>query len=156
MQANHAYEVALNNPTAADWRAVAELMRAALASHRKRAPRPVVTDGWSAIADYPITRYRTDRVGPTCVVTFADGEITRMSTATLPNKPLNVGRGLRLSIAAYEARHRRTGRLVPPNAACHFDATGRLLPLRSGGVQPAPWLGRMSERSRPPATERVV
>jgi hypothetical protein len=128
MQADRAYEAALNNPSA-DWRAVAELMRAALASRRKRASRPLATEGWSPIADYPVTRYRTDRVGPTCVVTFADNEVTRMSTATLPNKPLNVGRGLRLSVAAYEARQRqrRTGGLVPPIVACHFERDGEVV-----------------------------
>lgn len=128
MQAGRAYEAALRSPSP-DWRAVAELMRAALASRRKRAPRSVATDGCSPIADYPVTRYRTDRVGPTCVVTFADGETTRMSTATLPNKPLNVGRGLRLSVAAYEARQRqrRTHRSVPPIVACHFERDGEVI-----------------------------
>src|SRR4051794_10369830 len=60
-------------------------------------------------------------------VTFADGETTRMSTATLPNRPLNAGRGLRLSVAAYEARQRRTGRLVPPIVACHFEREGEVI-----------------------------
>jgi hypothetical protein len=105
-QAERAYEAALNS-SAPDWRAVAELFRAALASRRKRASRLVTADGWSPVADYRISRYRADRVGPTCVVTFTDGEVTRMSAATLPGKPLNVGRGLRVSAAAWQSRKAR-------------------------------------------------
>ena len=59
-------------------------------------------------ADYQITRkFRADRPGPTCAVTFADGETCRMTTATQPGKPLNVGRGLRLCVLAWHQRKRQ-------------------------------------------------
>src|SRR4051794_30693403 len=112
---------------APNWQTVAKMLAECLPVPRDT--KAAAADGSSPIADYPVTRYRSDRVGPTCVATFADGEITRMSTATLPNKPLNAGRGLRLSVAAYEARQRqrRTGWLVPPIVACHFERDGEVV-----------------------------
>jgi len=50
-----------------------------------------------------------DRVGPTFVATFADGEVTRMSTFTSLAK-LDVDRGMRLSLYAYESRIRARAR----------------------------------------------
>src|SRR5262245_38216110 len=60
----------------------------------------------------------TDRVGPTCVAMFADGEVTRMSTFTTLER-LDWERGLRLSQAAYESRWRTRVRVhgVPPLSA---------------------------------------
>jgi hypothetical protein len=47
---------------------------------------------------------------PTFVARFADNEVIRMSTHT-PTATLDVGRGVRLAIAAYETRVR--GRRAP-------------------------------------------
>jgi hypothetical protein len=47
-----------------------------------------------------------DRVGPTFVAKFADGEVTRMSTFTSLEK-LDWERGIRLSQAAYQSRWRK-------------------------------------------------
>lgn len=48
---------------------------------------------------------KKDRVGPTFVATFADGNVTRMSTYTSLEK-LDVERGRRLAIHAWKARHK--------------------------------------------------
>jgi len=72
-----------------------------------------------------------NRVGPTFVATFADGQVTRMSTFTsLTN--LDVARGVRLSRAAYESRARgRFGkslqRVPPPIIRAHFEQDGNVL-----------------------------
>lgn len=121
-----AYEAALAS-SSPDWRSVAALLRAAIPS-TKAAPA-------SGLPDYPIVKYKSDRVGPTCVVTFDDGQRVRMTTATLADKPLNVGRGLRNCVAAYQARNSgRTGFVamlwgddpvpLPAIAACHFEQGG--------------------------------
>jgi hypothetical protein len=59
--------------------------------------------------------------GPTFVATFADGEITRMTTHC-PNG-LNLGRGVRLARSAYRSRMRRE---PPAMSEAHFEtpATG--------------------------------
>jgi transcriptional regulator with XRE-family HTH domain len=70
------------------------------------------------------------RAGPTFVARFSDGEITRMSTFT-PLENLDVGRGLRLARAAYEARARRSGGRLPPVPPpivhAHFERDGETL-----------------------------
>jgi hypothetical protein len=71
-----------------------------------------------------------DRVGPTFVATFADGEVTRMSIFTSLSS-LDYGRGIRLAQAAYESRARRrangTNAIVPPIVAAHFEQDGMTL-----------------------------
>ena len=54
-----------------------------------------------------------DRVGPTCVATFADREVTRMSTYTSLTR-LDWDRGERLAQAAYRSRWRRRQRIYTP------------------------------------------
>jgi hypothetical protein len=75
-----------------------------------------------------------DRVGPTFVAKFADGEITRMSTYT-SIADLDWGRGQRLSRAAYQSRmeQRKRDCSVPPIVSCHFEQDGVMLgkPLRA-------------------------
>jgi hypothetical protein len=79
----------------------------------------------------PKTPKRKNQVGPTFVAVFENGETTRMSTYTsLAN--LDLGRGLRLSRAAYEARARRRfgGSLhpvPPPIVRAHFEQDGNVL-----------------------------
>lgn len=96
-----AYDAAKANEHGADWRNVAELLRAALGttSTRKAA---------SGIADYPVNcpAKRVLWPSPVIAVTYADGERVRMSFACLPGKPLNIGRGLRVAATAWEFRMR--------------------------------------------------
>jgi hypothetical protein len=64
-----------------------------------------------------------DRVGPTFVACFADGQITRMSTFTSLTS-LDRGRGIRLSLAAYESRMKQA---APPIIEAHFEQDGVVL-----------------------------
>jgi hypothetical protein len=64
-----------------------------------------------------------DRVGPTFVARFADGQITRMSTFT-SLADLDRGRGIRLSLAAYESRMRRA---APQISEAWFEQDGVVL-----------------------------
>lgn len=54
---------------------------------------------------------------PTFVGCFADGQITRMTTHTLPDK-LDVGRGVRLARHAYRSRMKRK---PPPIVEAYFE-----------------------------------
>jgi hypothetical protein len=84
-----------------------------------------------------------DRVGPTCVAMFADGEVTRMSTFT-SLKQLDWERGLRLSRAAYESRWRMRVRVqgvpplsaLPPIISVRFEQDGAVLAQRKIGSVP--------------------
>jgi hypothetical protein len=77
----------------------------------------------------------TDRVGPTCVALFADGETTRMSTCTSIER-LDWERGL--AQAAYESRWRTRVRVQglppmsvpPPIISAHFEQDGVVLAHR--------------------------
>lgn len=75
---------------------------------RARAPATSPDDnGFASWTDYQIKHsQKLKNVGPTCVVTFADGETCRMSTAQAPGKPINAARGLRLCVAAWQSRQR--------------------------------------------------
>lgn len=97
---------AAHNDQSTDWQAVAKMLADCIPATREKKSAEILprSDGFAPFADYPINKYKADRVGPTCVVTFADGQTVRMSCATLPNKPLNVGRGLRLAVAAWQSR----------------------------------------------------
>jgi hypothetical protein len=84
--------------------------------------------------DYPVDRVnsfsiRTDIL----IVTFADGEIVRAPAVSAKGKPTNIGRGLRIAIAFYQARAcwRRSIKFragvhaaVPAIAACVCEDTG--------------------------------
>jgi hypothetical protein len=83
------------------------------------------------------------RVGPTFQATFADGVTTRMSVFCSPEN-LDWGRGVRLSIAAYQSRWRTRERkqqrpywlpapAPPAIVACHFEQDGVVLAQRNGG-----------------------
>lgn len=76
---------------------------------RSRAPvtAPPNASGFASWVSYQIKQtQKLKDVGPTCVVTFADGETCRMSTAQVPGKPINAGRGLRLCVTAWQSRQR--------------------------------------------------
>src|SRR5262249_38607142 len=82
-----------------------------------------------------------DRVGPTFVAKFADGEVTRMSVFT-PLEKLDWNRGARLSQAAWQSRWRtrerfHEGRIIalfastPPEiVSAHFEQDGKVLAQR--------------------------
>ena len=55
--------------------------------------------------------------GPTFVATFADGEVTRMTTYCADSK-LDLARGVRLSRQAYRVRK---GKAPPAMTAGHFE-----------------------------------
>jgi hypothetical protein len=104
-QAQLAYECAINSPCP-DWRAVAELFRAALPTARKRepksskAPQPDVPP----LADYNVDRIKLKCLSPRIAVRFIDGEAVFTHVPSAPGKPLNVGRALRVAIAMYRSR----------------------------------------------------
>src|SRR3954453_3544304 len=98
VQAQLAYEAAANSPCP-DWRAVAELFRAAVAAP-KQAPRAKAP----AIADYNIDRIKLRCRSPRIAVRFMDGEAVFTHVPSAPGKPLNVGRALRVAIAMYRSR----------------------------------------------------
>lgn len=75
-----------------------------------------------------------DRVGPTCVCTFADGTVTRMSVFTSLEK-LDWERGERLSIAAYQSRW-QTCEAPPAIISAHFEQDGKVLAQRNGESAP--------------------
>jgi len=94
----------------------------------KRAKAPAEqSDSFAPWADYSIPRrYRAARVGPTCVTTFADGVVTRMSTASIPGKPFNTGRGLRNCVAAWQSRT-RSDTPRPAVTTCQFEIDGKVV-----------------------------
>lgn len=78
--------------------------------------------------DYAVDHLSAFKVrNPTIIVTFADGEVVRAPAVSAFGKPLNIGRGVRVAIAFYQARiawraglKNRPGfwRAVPAIAAC--------------------------------------
>ncbi len=99
-QAQNAYEGALNSPCP-DWRAVAELFRAAMQAERvKRTAKPKLGD----LPDYNVDRVKLLCRSPRIAVRFMDGEAMLTHVPSAPGKPLNVGRALRVAIAMYRSR----------------------------------------------------
>jgi hypothetical protein len=105
MQAERAYETALG-AACPDWRAVAELFRAAVRAGRKRAPRLAASSKPAApeIADYNVDRIKLKCRSPRIAVRFMDGEGVFTHVPSAPGKPLNVGRALPVAIAMYRSR----------------------------------------------------
>ena len=105
LQAQLAYEAAIGS-RCPDWRAVAELFRAALPAARKRepksskAPQPEVP----TLADYNVDRIKLKCRSPRIAVRFMDGEAVFTHVPSAPGKPLNVGRALRVAITMYRSR----------------------------------------------------
>jgi hypothetical protein len=104
-QAQLAYETALNSASP-DWRAVAELFRAATRAPHKRTSQPA-----PQIADYNVDRIKLKCRSPRIAVRFMDGEAVFTHAPSAPGKPLNVGRALRVAIAMYRSRRRVQQRL---------------------------------------------
>jgi hypothetical protein len=102
-QAQLAYEVAFNS-SSPDWRAVAELFRAALAAKRPIKPKA------PKIADYSVDHIKLKCRSPLIFVRFMDGEAVFTHMPSAPGRPLNVGRALRVAITMYRHRvYRRLG-----------------------------------------------
>jgi hypothetical protein len=59
----------------------------------------------------------TNHSSPTCVVTFADKQVTRMTVWSADGEP-DLRRGIHLAWAAYESR---TKRFPPAITALHFE-----------------------------------
>jgi hypothetical protein len=119
VQAEQAYRAALGCPLA-DWRAVAELFRAAIqAGTGKRAAKPKDT---AELADYCVDRIKLKCRSPRIAVRFMDGEAAFTHVPSAPGEPLNVGRALRVAIAMYRSRHTVQKRLG-------FGEYGRAIPV---------------------------
>lgn len=113
-----------------DWhRAALQLRRALTAAPPMRAKKlSCLTIAAPAWPDYPVDHLSAFKLrNPTIIVTFADGEIVRAPAVSAFNKQINIGRGLRVAIAFYQARiawraglKNRPGywREVPSIAAC--------------------------------------
>jgi hypothetical protein len=115
-----------------DWhRAALELKRALTTPGKNRVItplKPVPTLAAPAWSDYPVEHLSAFKIrNPTIIVTFADGDIVRAPAVSALNKQINIGRGLRVAIAFYQARIAwRAGlknlpgfwRAVPPIASC--------------------------------------
>lgn len=109
-----AYDSACLAPVAADWRAVADLLRAAMPAARKalansvRSAADAVPAWWQ---DYrPGKRFQAEPVE----VTFADGRRVRLSMCSDPGKPANIGRAVRVACLFYRSKvHNAIGAPVP-------------------------------------------
>ena len=110
-QAHAAYDAAINS-LCPDWRAVAELFRAAMQAERvKRVAKPK-TAATGELPDYNVDRVKLLCRSPRIAVRFMDGEAVFTHVPSAPGKPLNVGRALRVAIAMYRSRkgvQRRAG-----------------------------------------------
>jgi hypothetical protein len=82
---------------------------------------------------------------PTFVVTFADGEVTRMTVFTTPDD-LDVERGKKLARYAYESRTKKT---PPAFLKAHFEHAGVVFRAYSAGE-----LEDKQEDAEPIAEER--
>ena len=110
-QAQLAYDAASKSPCP-DWRAVAELFRAAVTAGRKRAPKSAepTKANTQEIADYNVDHLKLKALSPRLCVRFMDGEAIFTHCPSAPGKPLNVGRALRVAICMWRYRvYRRLG-----------------------------------------------
>lgn len=71
-----------------------------------------------------IKQKKLARVGPTCVVRFADGEVYRMTTYCRDDN-LDFARGVRLCVIARQSRHKHD--CVPPVAHVAFERDGQII-----------------------------
>lgn len=116
-----------------DWRAVAELLRAALPERRRAAAR---SDGLTDIADYE-SKSRASRVGPTMVLTFEDDRMVRATFSTDEGKAINAGRGLRVACSFYRTKVAHPivdtaamkGIAIPPIRSAHVERDGNVIAI---------------------------
>ena len=101
-QAQAAYDAATNSPCP-DWRAVAELCRAAMRAGRiKHAAKPATARG--GVPDYNVDRVKLLHRSPRIAVRFMDGEAVFTHVPSAPGKPFNIGRALRVAVIMYRYR----------------------------------------------------
>ena len=74
---------------------------------------------------------KQSRVGPTCVVRFADGTLCRMTTHCSDTAP-DYERGTRLCRAAWSSRHKLPVEQSPAVASIHFERDGERFGQRIG------------------------
>ncbi|WP_171947578.1 hypothetical protein [Bradyrhizobium erythrophlei] len=145
-----AYDNATANPDGANWRGIADLLRLALPAQKAGSGAAKIPDGaadpW---ADYVIPASATKKLGksPIIVVTFACGAVVRAPAVSLPGKPVNIGRGLRVAFAFYRARiAREFGKAsaigsdcvaVPSIISAICDATGAEYPAEECNARTA-------------------
>ncbi|MBR0693628.1 hypothetical protein [Bradyrhizobium lablabi] len=139
----HAFEQAAKSEMP-DWHAAALALKAALTGDsewrasrtrvlRQNKPTALPAPPWH---DYPVDRLGSFKVrNPTIVVTFEDGEMVRAPAVSAKDKPVNIGRGLRIAIAFYQARICRRSGLrnepgfwpaAPAITACICEETGEI------------------------------
>ncbi len=120
-----------------DWHGAALALKAALTA--KPAPKITVAKAAALPApdwhDYDVNKFGSFHVrSDMLVVTFADGEIVRAPAVSGKGRPTNIGRGLRLAIAFWQARaawrrkvqYRDGPRFpVPEIVSCVCEDTGR-------------------------------
>jgi hypothetical protein len=102
-QAQNAYDAAIKSPCP-NWRAVAELFRAATETQRGRLRAERKSAAKQELADYNVDRVKLLCRSPRIAVRFMDGEAVFTHVPSAPSKPLNVGRALRVAIVMYRSR----------------------------------------------------
>jgi len=137
-QAQTAFDAALNCPRRPDWRAVAELFRAAMLAEQVRRRAKAKATATGEIADYNVDRVKLLYPSPRIAVRFMDGEAVFTHVPSAPGKPLNIGRALRVAVVMYRSR-----KGVQRGAGF---GNGRI--VRRGRLQQAHGYGTPEQRSR--------
>jgi len=120
-----AYDNATAEPDSANWRAVADMLRLAIPATKAKPADTAADSPFAPWADYEIPQSATKRLGksPILIVTFEGGEIVRCPAVTLPGKPVNIGRALRVAFAFYQCRvAARSGELSDWSACVNVPA----------------------------------
>lgn len=102
-----AYDNATAEPEGANWRAVADMLRLAIPATKAKAAEIAADSRFAPWEDHSIPVHGgAKKLGksPVIVVMFEGGEIVRCPAVTLPGKPVNIGRGLRIAFAFYQCR----------------------------------------------------
>lgn len=103
---------------------IARPQRGPLPAKAGQAKRSGEFDRWTERDDNRANP-KTWVLGPVCVVRFADGVTIRMSSGHPPGKTPNAGRGLRVCVAAWQARRKLN---IPPAVeAMHFERDGKVI-----------------------------
>src|SRR5205814_7134069 len=100
-EAQVAYDAAINSPSP-DWRAVAELLRAAMQAGRVK--RMAKAEWSGELADYNVDRVNLLHRSARIAVRFMDGEAIFTHAPSAARKPLNIGRALRVAVTMYRWR----------------------------------------------------
>lgn len=154
------------NSESPDWHRAALMLKRALASGNALARTKQVRETTckpNALPSPPWPDYLVDHLtafkvrNPTIVVTFADGEVVRAPAVSAKNKPVNVGRGLRVAIAFYQARACRRAGLpnlpgfrsaAPSITSCTCEDTGEIFDAEQCTIRTAEVRKRQDWRCR--------